>query len=185
MAQAADGDGQNCVGVDPSVDGAIKACPGWLVAFKQYTLGLPCTTFDGTATNCWDAIDSIQIHAYAKSATDVTDKIQGYYDAFTEDFEGTNGRSKKTLWLTEVAYGGNDADAVAGFVEDLMNPTTGLTNRAQYPYVEKVSWFSEWMFAAFNVSGVAPAQYETWSSALFNPLDGSLTPAGTNFFKYC
>jgi hypothetical protein len=171
--------------VDPSVDGAVKACPGWLAAFKQFTLELECTTLDGTATNCWDAIESIQIHAYAKSAEDVTDKIKGYYDMFTDDFEGTNGRTQKTLWLTEVAYGGNTADDISSFIDDLMNDVTGLTNRALFPYVEKVSWFSEWNFAAFNVSGVAPAQYETWSSALFNPLDGSLTDAGETYFKYC
>ena len=40
-----------------------------------------------------------------------------------------------------------------------MDPKTGLTNRAAgsvggFGYVERVSWFSEFNFPAFNVSGV-------------------------------
>ncbi|CAE8648109.1 unnamed protein product, partial [Polarella glacialis] len=64
-------------------------------------------------------IDHIQIHAYARTAAEVKTKIEGYYDAFQEDFEGLNGRKKKTLWLTEVAMGSNNASEIVPFVEDL------------------------------------------------------------------
>lgn len=39
----------------------------------------------------WDVIDAIQIHAYARSAKEVKDKINTYYTTFKDDFEGTNG----------------------------------------------------------------------------------------------
>eukprot|EP01050_Picozoa_sp_SAG11_P005796 SAG11_NODE_422_length_9597_cov_11.289488_4_plen_554_part_00 len=46
-------------------------------------------------TNCWDVIDVIQIHAYARTVEEVLQKIRGYYEVFTDDFEGLKGRSKK------------------------------------------------------------------------------------------
>ena len=70
--------------------------------FKTKALTLPCTAFDGTKNNCWDVLDSIQIHAYEREASDVLAKIDEYNKVFADDFAGTNGRSKKTLWLTEV-----------------------------------------------------------------------------------
>ena len=175
----------SCIGVDPAAAGAPKACPGWLKDFKAKALAMACTDFSGGATNCWDVIDTIQIHGYARDAQDIKDKIAEYRAAFDEDFSGSGGRKQKTLWLTEVAYGGNDAASITKFIDDLMNPTDGLTNRATYPYVEKVSWFSEWSFDAFTVSGVTPRPFETWSSNLFFPLSGELSPAGTAFFGAC
>ena len=53
------------------------------------------------------------------------DKIEAYREVFAEDFEGRNGRKKKTLWLTEVAAGSSDGSFVRGFVEDLLSPETG------------------------------------------------------------
>ena len=53
------------------------------------------------------------------------DKIEAYREVFAEDFEGRNGRKKKTLWLTEVAAGSSDGKFVRGFVEDLLSPETG------------------------------------------------------------
>ena len=67
----------------------------------------------------------IQIHAYARTAKEVLDKIEAYREVFAEDFEGRNGRKKKTLWLTEVAAGSADGSFVRGFVEDLLSPETG------------------------------------------------------------
>ena len=67
----------------------------------------------------------IQIHAYARTAKEVLDKIEAYREVFAEDFEGRNGRKKKTLWLTEVAAGSADGKFVRGFVEDLLSPETG------------------------------------------------------------
>ena len=133
-------------------------------------------------------IDSIQIHGYAKTAKEVKDKLKSYYTTFTEDFEGSNGRKKKTLWLTEVAMGSSDGQAVAAFAENLMNPKDGLTNRAPGPtgfgFVEKVSWFSEFFFNSFPMGNSTPAPFETWSSSLFNPF-GGLSVVGETFFNHC
>jgi hypothetical protein len=58
--------GVDCT-ADPSVAGNAIRCEGWLSLFKTHALTLPCTAFDGTATNCWDVIDALQVHAYAAS----------------------------------------------------------------------------------------------------------------------
>eukprot|EP01047_Picozoa_sp_COSAG01_P071622 COSAG01_NODE_11168_length_1991_cov_1.832452_2_plen_406_part_00 len=119
----------SCIGADPA---KMHFCHGWLQVFKNYTLGLNCTDFQGRATNCWDVIDAIQIHAYARTAAEVLDKIRLYRQVFADDFEGTNGRTKKTLWLTEVAAGSSDGAFVKQFVQDLLSPSTGLNNRAEF-----------------------------------------------------
>ena len=141
MAMGAEPNG-TCVGVDPTTSN-MKHCPGWLQMFKKYALTKHCTDFSGKSTNCWDVIDVIQIHAYARDAQDVKDKISSYHAVFQEDFDGSNGRNKKTLWLTEVAAGTNDGSKAVQFVEDLMNPTDGLTNRDTYGFVEKVFFLPE------------------------------------------
>ncbi len=175
-------------GVDCTLDPASPAnpnrCSGWLALFKQQALAQTCTGFDGTQTNCWDVISVIQIHAYAHSAKDVLAKIQAYHDAFQEDFEGTNGRSKKVLWLTEVAGGTADGKIQASFAKELMSPEGGLADRDTFGYVERVSYFSEMSFPAFNISGVVPREHEAWSSSLFNPF-GGLSPVGSAFFEHC
>ena len=48
--------------------GAIKHCNGWMKSFKNYTSTLPCVNFRGEHVSCWDVIDAIQIHAYARTA---------------------------------------------------------------------------------------------------------------------
>lgn len=97
MAMAAEEDNNTCFGVDPSQLGAIKHCNGWMKHFKNYTSALSCVNFNGERSNCWDVIDSIQIHAYARTAQEVLDKIRAYYEVFKDDFDGVNGRTKKTL----------------------------------------------------------------------------------------
>eukprot|EP01065_Artemidia_motanka_P043638 TRINITY_DN6082_c0_g1_i1.p2 TRINITY_DN6082_c0_g1~~TRINITY_DN6082_c0_g1_i1.p2 ORF type:complete len:351 (+),score=91.50 TRINITY_DN6082_c0_g1_i1:51-1103(+) len=184
MAMGAVSDGHTCVGVDPSKPGAIKHCNGWLAVFKNYTLSKDCVDFSGQSVNCWDVIDAIQIHAYALSPQEVLDKIHSYYTTFQEDFEGANGRKKKTLWLTEVAMGSNHVPDIEKFVTGLMSPATGLHNRTAYGYVEKVSWFSSWSFQAFNMSGKVPRTNEVWSSGLFYPF-GDISPVGKAFFENC
>lgn len=174
---------------DPSVGSNSHFCHGWLKQLKALALKLECKDFAGKITNCWDVIDVIQIHAYDRQAKNVHAKIAEYYKVFQEDFEGTNGRRVKTLWLTEVAMGSSKVTDVTGFVVDLMDPKTGLTNRAAgsvggFGYVERVSWFSEFNFPAFNVSGYAPAANEAWVSTLFNPF-GGLSPVGETFFSFC
>lgn len=175
--------GVDCT-LDPSVAGHPKRCEGWLALFKIAALQLSCTRFDGSPTNCWDAIDAIQVHAYTKDPTEVLAKLDGYHSQFAEDFSGTNGRSKKSLWLTEVAAGSNDAAVIVPFVKRLMSPSGGLADRERYGFVSHVSWFSEWYFPAFNVSGEAAREWENWSSSLFEPF-GSLSDVGDAFFQNC
>ncbi|CAE8608129.1 unnamed protein product, partial [Polarella glacialis] len=174
----------SCEGVDPSQPNSITMCNGWLQDFKRNALLMPCTDFNRKAVNCWDVIDHIQIHAYARTAAEVKTKIEGYYDAFQEDFEGLNGRKKKTLWLTEVAMGSNNASEIVPFVEDLMNSQDGLTNRTKYGFVEKISWFSSYSFPSFKIGDYQPRANEVWSSSLFFPF-GQLSPVGERFFSIC
>eukprot|EP01063_Lacrimia_lanifica_P011218 TRINITY_DN18025_c0_g1_i1.p1 TRINITY_DN18025_c0_g1~~TRINITY_DN18025_c0_g1_i1.p1 ORF type:complete len:534 (+),score=166.27 TRINITY_DN18025_c0_g1_i1:52-1653(+) len=184
MAMWATGDGSKCVGADPRKKDAPKICPGWLAEFKKSALKLDCIGFDGRATNCWDVLDVIQVHAYAHYPQAVTAKMDDYYNVFKEDFDGTNGRSRKTLWLTEVAMGSNNVTAITDFMGQLMSSTDGLGNRAKYPYVEKVSWFSNWAWDAFPLDGITPRPNEVWSSGLYQPL-GSVSPLGEAFLKLC
>lgn len=48
---------------DPSKPGNSHFCHGWLSMFKRYAMNITCYNFDRQATNCWDVIGSIQIHA--------------------------------------------------------------------------------------------------------------------------
>ena len=117
-------------------------------------------------------------------AADVLGKIDGYLDHFADDFGGAGGRSKKTLWLTEVAAGSNDASQIVPFAKALMSTQGGLADRTKYAAVSHVSWFSEWFFPAFNVSGSTARPQESWSSALFDPY-GGLNDVGDAFFENC
>jgi hypothetical protein len=54
-------------------------------------------------------------------ASDVLDKLDQYGTVFAEDFAGTNGRSRKTLWLTEVAAATSDIAVLVPFVNSLMS----------------------------------------------------------------
>ena len=164
MAQGAEPTLGPCVGVDPSVPGAQKICPGWLAEFKKELLALTCPTWDGGSSNCWDVIDVLSVHAYDFDAKNVLAKLDTYHQHFADDFAGTNGRTRKSLWLTEVAMASSEASEVARFARELMDPKSGLHNRDAYGYVEKVSWFSSWAFSAFNVSGRVPRLHEMWSS---------------------
>ena len=148
------------------------------------SLRLECTGFDGKATNCWDVIGALQIHAYAKTAAEVLQKVDGYLNVFSDDFNGSGGRSKKALWLTEVAAASNDQAEIVPFVNGLMSAQGGLGDRIKYSAVERVSWFSEWFFTAFNVSGHTARPYERWASSLFLPF-GGLSEVGAAFFEPC
>lgn len=77
----------------------------------------------------------------------------------------------------QVAAASGDVDEVKQFAADLMNTNGGLADRTKYDFVEKVSWFSEFFFPGFNVTGHTVAENEQWSSSLFNPF-GGLTPVG-------
>jgi len=171
--------------LDPALPNATKYCRGWLQAFKAKSLKLRCTGLDGKSTNCWDVVEALPIHAYGRTAQEIKDKLHAYHQAFREDFEGTGGRTKKTLWLTEVTMGTNDAADLITFVDELLNPATGLQNRSAFSFVERVSWFSEWSMGAFTLGSYKPRTYEAWSSSLFEPTTGRFTPHGARFVFYC
>jgi hypothetical protein len=134
--------------------------------------------------SCWDVIDVLSLHSYARTPATVLAKLTAYSHTFADDMAGTGGRSPKRLWLTEVAAASNDVDFVAAFARTLMSTSGGLADRAQFGHVERVSWFSELSFASFNMSGYTPRPNEAWVSALFNPY-GGLTPVGEAFFANC
>ena len=110
--------------------------------------------------------------------------VELHLEVFADDFGGAGGRSPKELWLTEVAAGFGDETKVAAFATALMSAKGGLGDRAKYGHVARVSWFSEFFFPAFNVSGVAAKPMESWSSSLFNPF-GELSAVGEKFFSFC
>jgi hypothetical protein len=140
-----------------------------------------------STSQIFDRIDALALSVQSEIAIReaMKDDLQKQLQVFQEDLEGTNGRNKKTLWLTEVAAGSNDSDFIAKFVDDLMNSQDGLTNRDLFGYVEKISWFSEWNFPAFKVGDYTPGQNEVWSSSLFEPTTGNLTPQGERFVTHC
>lgn len=175
--------GVDCT-LDPAAAANPKRCEGWLTLFKAAALKLDCVRFDGSAANCWDVIDALQIHSYAKSAAEVLARVDGYLEAFSDDFSGAGGRSPKTLWLTEVAAGSNNATEVAPFVRGLMSTSGGLADRAKYAAVSRVSWFSEFFFPAFDLGASKARPFESWSSSLFEPF-GGLSPVGDAFFENC
>lgn len=57
--------GVDCT-ADPAQPGNPNRCEGWLSMFKKLALTHDCTSFDGNKTNCWDVIDALSIHAYAR-----------------------------------------------------------------------------------------------------------------------
>ncbi|CAJ1402281.1 unnamed protein product [Effrenium voratum] len=141
---------------DPALPNTTKYCRGWLQHFKEQTLLLECMGLSGQKTNCWDVVDALPIHAYARTAQEVKDKIHQYHKVFQEDFDGINGRTRKTLWLTEVTMGTNDATDLVKFVDDLMNSENGLQNRQLFGFLDRVSWFSQWSVGSFQLGSYAP-----------------------------
>ena len=83
-----------------------------------------------------------------------------------------------------MAAGYSDETKVAAFATELMATSGGLADRTKYGAVARVSWFSEFFFPGFNVSGVPAAPNEMWVSTLFQPF-GGLTKVGEAFFANC
>ena len=140
----------SCVGVDPAKQRPPGGyyCKGWLHAFKQAALAQPCTTFGGAATNCWDVIGVISMHSYANSVDDILRNLRAYGDVFADDFAGANGRSKKVLWLSEIAMGSSELDEIVPFVDGLM---AALNDRAAFGFVGLIAWHgSTWSKRPFS-----------------------------------
>jgi len=111
-------------------------------------LAQPCTTFGGAATNCWDVIDVISVHSYANAVADILHNLREYGDVFADDFAGANGRSKKVLWLSEIAMGSSELDEIVPFVDGLM---AALNDRAAFGFVGLIAWHgSTWSKRPFS-----------------------------------
>lgn len=128
-----------CAG-GPVVDGSaqrLSCCDGWLADFKRATLQLPCTSPSGERTNCWDVTSAINLHVAGEAsragAAQVLRNIEDYAKAFADDLAGTDGRSRKSLWLTEVTVASAEISEILPFVAALMDERSGLRNRGKRP----------------------------------------------------
>merc|ERR1712050_506746 len=149
----------------------LDNCAGWLKCFQKKVEQLECG-----ATNCWDIISIIQFHSYQYSSADLIKSAQTWENAWADDMQGINGRSKKTLWLTEWAHAGttdaNDPDGkAAAFMTESIN---FLKTR---PAISGFSWFSQPNWASFVIDGKQPVS-PTWTSELINAATGQLTKLG-------
>jgi len=172
-------DGEQCSNSPQSDASHMPDCLGWLKCFKAAVISLNCGT-----TNCWDVINVIQFHAYYYKASDLIKKANLYESTWAEDLQALNGRSKKTLWLTEFAHAGTtdsaDPDGQASkFMEESIN------YMKQSPYFSGWSWFSQdsSTFASFTIDGIKPTS-KFWASDLINKA-GQLTKIGEKYVSLC
>jgi len=133
-------------------------------------------------TNCWDVIDILPIHSYAYTAHDVIGKLLAWEAVWAEDLIGANGRSKKTLWLTEFSRVGavdsSDPDGkTRAFMHDVMEYMTAS------PYVSGWSWFSEVNMSSF-VLGDREPETATWATDLIDK-EGKATVIGSYYAELC
>eukprot|EP00403_Amphidinium_massartii_P009806 CAMPEP_0178424986 /NCGR_PEP_ID=MMETSP0689_2-20121128/28492_1 /TAXON_ID=160604 /ORGANISM="Amphidinium massartii, Strain CS-259" /LENGTH=351 /DNA_ID=CAMNT_0020046639 /DNA_START=35 /DNA_END=1090 /DNA_ORIENTATION=- len=176
---ASTGDFASCNGSPQIPPNHMDDCLGWLKGFKQAVMQLPCGS-----TNCWDAIDVLQFHAYFYSASDFIAKVKQWESAWADDLQGTGGRSKKTLWITEFAHAGTtdpaDPDGAGrAFMEEAVQYLQSS------PYVSGWSWFSQdnTTFASFPIGGVTP-KAAFWDSSLISKA-GEVTELGKKYFSLC
>jgi hypothetical protein len=152
----------------------LDNCAGWLKCFQKRVEQLECG-----ATNCWDVISTIQLHAYEYASADVISKIQTWETAWADDINGVNNRSKKTLWLTEWAHAGttdaSDPDGKAGAFM-----TESINFMKSRPSVGGFSWFSEPNWPSFVIKGITPVS-PIWTSQLIDPTTGQLTKLGQTY----
>jgi len=154
-------------------------CVGWLQGFKAAALKQQCGP-----TNCWDAIDVLQLHAYFYQAADLIAKVKLWEAVWAEDLQGTNGRSVKSLMITEFAHAGTtDPSDPDGSARQFMQEC--VTYFKASPYITGWSWFSETntSFASFTINGQAPIA-KFWDSSLFEAT-GNLTVIGEKYTELC
>jgi len=173
---SAGSDVQECMKSPQTFKSHMKFCTGWMQCFKQSVMKLPCGS-----TNCWDAIDVLQFHAYEYDAEKLVQKVKRWEHTWQEDLNGFNGRRKKTLWLTEFAHAGTtDSEDPSGVARDFMKKTVGYL--IESPHVSGWSWFSE-TFATFEIDEIPPAT-KFWNSELINSR-GELTALGRTYAGLC
>ena len=161
-----------------------RACDGWLADFKRSTLRLPCVSPAGEPSRV--------------GAQQVLMQVEEYAAIFADDVAGINGRSRKTLWLTEVVVASAELGEILPFVAALMDPVDGLRNRRRFWYVEVVAWkHAHWVDSRAHPTNPPPSvpgapaaatrkreEKELWVSSLFDAF-GDLTPLGASFFGRC
>jgi len=157
----------------------MDECAGWLKCFKESVIKLQCG-----ATNCWDVISVIQFHGYYYDASVLIKKIKAWETSWTEDLEGQNGRSKKTLMLTEFARAGTtDSGDPDGLCRKFMEESVGYMKAS--PYFSGWSWFGQTntTFHSFKIDGVK-ATTDYWASELTDAA-GKLTAIGQKYASLC
>lgn len=154
-------------------------CPGWLKCFKESVIQLECG-----ATNCWDVIGVIQFHSYVYTAPELIKKVQAWENVWAEDLQGTNGRSKKSLWLTEFSRAGttNPSD-LDGKARAFMEESIAYLKASEY--VSGWSWFSQdsSSFHSFPIGDRMPDS-DFWASDLIDA-SGALTVIGEKYVSLC
>jgi len=154
-------------------------CQGWLKGFKESAMQQTCG-----ATNCWDAIDVIQFHAYYYDSASFIAKVKHWEETWAEDLQGTGGRTKKSLWITEFAHAGTtDPADPDGSGRTFMEESVAYLKAS--PYVSGWSWFSQdnTTFASFTIDGRAPTS-KFWDSSLISK-SGATTALGAKYFSLC
>jgi len=177
--RASTGESSSCNASPQTPENHMPWCPGWLKCFRDSVIQLQCGE-----TNCWDVIDVLQFHAYAYTAEEVVDKIKAWEREWADDMEGVNGRTKKTLWLTEFARAGAvDSADPDGQTRAFMKGIVEYMRAS--PYVSGWSWFSQdhESFASFTIKDVAPAT-ATWTSDIIDA-EGKATVVGEYYSALC
>jgi len=176
---ASAGDYSKCDSSPQTAAQHMAECEGWLKCFKATALQKTCGS-----TNCWDAIDVLQLHAYFYTADQFIAKMKIWESAWADDLNGANGRTKKTLWVTEFAHAGTtDPADLDGEAAKFM---TGAVNYMKdSPHVSGWSWFSQTntSFDSFVIDGVQP-KAPFWASNLIDDA-GALTQIGKVYADLC
>jgi hypothetical protein len=173
------GDYSRCGRSPQMQDDHMDECLGWLRCFKASVSKLSCGE-----TDCWDAIDIIQFHAYFYTAQDLIAKVKQWESAWADELNGRKGLRRKSLWLTEFAHAGTtDASDPDGEGRHFMERSVEYLKAS--PYVSGWSWFSQSSktFHSFTIDGVVPAA-KFWASELIDG-SGALTALGEKYTELC
>ena len=170
-------DSQECNSSPQMPDNHMRFCTGWMQCFKDNVMKLSCGD-----QNCWDVISVLQFHAYEYAAANLIAKVQRWEQVWADDVDGANGRTRKTLWLTEFAHAGStDSKDPTGEAREFMEQSISYLKTS--PHVSGWSWFSQASWDSFEIDNVVPAT-KFWSSDLISA-DGQITPLGQKYSELC
>jgi len=176
---ASAGDYSRCDASPQTPADHMNWCAGWLRCFKASVIGLDCG-----GVNCWDAIDVLQFHAYVYTSAALIEKVQAWERVWADDLEGLNGRTKKSLWLTEFSRAGvTDPADPDGSGRAFMQEAIAYLRAS--PYVSGWSWFSQTnrTFASFTIGDKEP-ETDFWASDLIDEA-GQITRLGEKYGSLC